>query len=119
MFKTQKQFEETITVVNEGSPSYASGGIAIISDGTSKNIKAVIMPDIDTHRETRKEGQFEVEVVFAQVRKSEMDKIDMIPGKTRITWNGYSYRVTSIVDYRSKPLFKNAEIEMRRRIGID
>lgn len=119
MFLTQKKFETNITVFNDGEPQYASGGTAIISSGVSQSIKAVIMPDDRFYRENRKEGQYISERVFAHVRKDEMDKVDMIPGKSRITWNGYSYEVVNILDYRDKPLFRNAEIEMRRRIGVD
>lgn len=119
MFQTQKKYEEDITVFNEGSTVYASGGIGKITNGDSQTIKALIMPETNVYRETRKEGRFNVEIVFAHVRKTEMDKVDMLPGKTRITWNGNDYRVMNIIDYRAKPRFKNAEIEMRRTLGVE
>jgi hypothetical protein len=43
----------------------------------------------------------------------------MIPGKTRVVWNGNEYKVIGIIDYRTKVRFQNAEIEMRRRLDID
>lgn len=119
MFKTQKQFEETITVLNESDPVRGSGGIAVITDSSNVSIKALMLPDYDIHKEVRDEGQFHYERLFAQIRKSEMEKILVVPGKTRIVWNGNEYVVYSIVDYTSKFLFQNAEIEMRRRLDID
>jgi hypothetical protein len=119
MFQTQKKFEETVTVLNEGSPVAGSGGIAIITDGTSQDIKMVMLPDMNLHREPRKEGQYSYETLFAHVRRDEMDKVNMIPGKTRVVWNGNEYKVIGIIDYRTKVRFQNAEIEMRRRLDID
>lgn len=112
-------FEETVTVLNEGSPIRGSGGIAIITDGTSQSIRMLILPDDNRHREPRKEGQYSYEQLFAHVRKTEMAKVDMIPGKTRVVWNGNEYKVINIIDYRTKVRFQNAEIEMRRRLDID
>jgi hypothetical protein len=117
MWKTQQKFEETVTVLNEQSPIRGSGGISVITDGTSKQIRMLMLPDLTIHRETRKEGQYSYERVYAHISKDEMDKVDMIPGKTRIVWNGLTYKVMNIVDYRSKILFQNAEIELRRQIG--
>jgi len=114
MWKTQKQFEENVTVRNEQTPSRASGGIAVIGKTTDTTLKMLILPDETIHREPRKEGQYSYERLFAQVRSDEMEKVDMIPGKTRVIWNGLEYRVVGIIDVRSKKKFKNAEIEMRR-----
>ena len=119
MFATQKRFEESVTIINESDPAYGSGGIAIITDTSSKSIKAVVMPDYAIHRETNREGQSTYERAYMQVRKTEMDKIDMIPGRTRVTWNGYSYRVVNIIDVRNNKFFRNAEVEMRRRLDIN
>ena len=116
MWKTQRQFEETVTVYNEGSPTRGSGGIAIISDGTSLSIKMLMLPDYNIHVETKKEGQSKFERVYAQISKIEMDKISIIPGKTKVIWNGNTYKVTTIIDYTLKPLFQLAEIEMRRQL---
>ena len=119
MFKTQKQFEENITVLNESDPVRGSGGIAKITDSSETTIRALIMPDMDIHIETREEGQYHYERVYAHVRKSQIELVDIIPGKTRIDWNGNEYVVRDILDYTSKKLFQNAEIEMRRRLDID
>lgn len=117
MWKTQKKFEETVTVLNEQNPTRASGGVAVISDGASQDIRMLMLPDGVMHRESRKEGQYAYERVTAQISSEEMDKVDMIPGKTRVVWNGLTYKVMSIIDYRDKILFQNAEIELRRQLG--
>jgi len=119
MWKTQKRFEETVTVVNESIPSLASGGIAVITDSSSVSMKMVILPDESKFREPRKEGQYQYERLFAHVRKTEMLKADIIPGKTKVIWNGETYKVFSKLDYTTKPKFRIAEIEMRRRIEYD
>jgi hypothetical protein len=116
MWKSQRSLEETVTVLNEQSPSRGSGGIAVITDGTSQEIRMLMLPDMNIHRESRKEGQYSYERVYAHISKNEMDKVDMIPGKTRVVWNGLTYKVMNIIDYRSKFKFQNAEIEMRRQI---
>ena len=117
MWKTQKKFEETVTVLNEQSPTRGSGGISVIADGTTTGVRMLMLPDLNIHRETRKEGQYSYERVYAHISKGEMDKVDMIPGKTRVVWNGLTYKVMNILDYSSKILFQNAEIELRRQIG--
>jgi len=119
MFKTQKMFEENITIINESSPARASGGIAVITEGSSTTIKAVVMPDLDSYAEPRKEGQYNYERLFAQVRKSEMDRVNLVKGKTKLIWNGLEYKIVNIIDYTSKKLFQNAEIEARRKIDVD
>ena len=119
MFKTQKKFEEDIVVLNESDPVRGSGGIAKITDSSETTIRALVLPDIDIHMETREEGQFHFERVYAHIRKSQKELVDIIPGKTRIEWNGNNYVVADIIDYTSKKLFQNAEIEMRRRLDID
>ena len=90
MWKSQRSLEETVTVLNEQSPTRASGGIAVITDGTPQQIRMLMLPDLNIHRETRKQGQYSYERVYAHISKSEMNKIDMIPGKTRVVWNGLS-----------------------------
>lgn len=117
MWKTQKKFEEIVTVLNESSPERGSGGISVITDGTSKDIRMLMLPDMNIHREPRKEGQYSYERVYAHISRTEMDKVEIIPGKTRIVWNGLTYKVMNILDYSSKILFQNAEIEMRRQVG--
>lgn len=116
MWKTQTRFEENVTVINENTPTLSSGGVAIITNNTSVSLKMLILPDTSVFRESRKEGQYQYERLFAQVRKTEIEKASIIPGKTRIIWNGNTYKVFSKMDYTSKPKFKIAEIEMRRRI---
>lgn len=117
MWKRQKLLEETVTVVNEQPPTRGSGGIAIISTPATIEIRMLMLPDMTIYREPRKEGQYSYERLLAHVSKDEMDKVDMIPGKTKIVWNGLTYKVVNIIDYRSKLLFRNAEIEMRRQLG--
>ena len=117
MWKSQQSLEETVTVLNEQSPTRASGGIAVITDGTSQEIRMLMLPDIIIHKEPRKEGQYSYERLYAHISKTEMDKVDMIPGKTRVVWNGLTYKVMGIIDYRSKFKFQNAEIELRRQLG--
>jgi len=117
MWKTSQKFEETVTVINEQTPIRGSGGIAVISDNTSQQVKMVMLPDITIHSEPRKGGQYSYERLYAQVSKDEIDDVDIIPGKTRVVWNGLEYRVVHIIDYTSKLLFRNVEIEMRRNIG--
>lgn len=117
MWKTQKPLEETVTVYNEQSPTRGSGGVAVISDGDSEDIKMLILPDEIIHREPRKEGQYSYERLFAQVSKTEMDKVNIKEGKTKVIWNGLTYKVYSVIDYTSKPRFKLAELEMRRQLG--
>ena len=119
MYKTQKKFEETVLVLNESAPVRGSGGIAVITDGTQQSISMVMLPDFEIHRESTVHGQYSYERLFAHVRVDEMDKVDMIPGKTRVEWNGYIYIVYRVLDYTSKTLFRNAEIEMRRRLDIN
>ena len=117
MWKTNTRFHETVTVVNEQSPTRGSGGIAVITTPATQDIKMVMLPDNNLYKELRREGQYNYERVTAHVSKGEIDKVDMIPGKTKIVWNGLTYKVVSIIDYTSKLLFKTAEIEMRRQIG--
>lgn len=117
MWKTNKKFEETVTVVNEQSPTRGSGGIAKITTPATQDIRMLMLPDNNIYRELRREGQFNYERVTAQISKDEMEKVDMIPGKTKIVWNGFTYKVVNITDYTSKLLFRNAEIEMRRQLG--
>lgn len=117
MWKMSKNFEETVTVVNEQPPTRGSGGIAIITTPATQEIKMVMLPDMNVFREPRKEGQYNYERLFAQVSKDEIDKVEMIPGKTKVVWNGLTYKVVNIIDYTSKKLFRNAEIEMRRQLG--
>lgn len=116
MWKTQKLFEVSVSVINESTPVRGTGGIAVISDDTETEISMVIMPDYGIHREPRKEGQYVYERIYAHVRADEMAKADMIVGKTRIEWNGNIYMVHSIIDYTSLKLFQIAEIEMRRKL---
>ena len=118
MWKTQMKYEETVIAYNQSEPTRGSGGIAIITKGGETGLKMVMMPDFDVYRERRKEGQYSYERVFAHIRLSEMNKLDMIPGKTRIEWNGNTYIVHSILDYTSKNMYQNAEIEMRKRLDI-
>jgi len=117
MWKTQQKFEETVTVYNEQPPTRGSGGVAVISQGTATGVRMLMLPDGVIYREPRKEGQYSYERVTAQISSEEMDKIDMIPGKTKVIWNGLTYKVMSIIDYRDKILFQNAEIELRRQLG--
>lgn len=119
MWKHQKRHEETVIVINESAPSYSSGGIAIITDASGVSMKMVIMPDGSRFREPRKEGQYNYERIFAHVSKNEIEKADIIEGKTKIVWNGNTYKVFTKLDYTSKPRFRIAEIEMRRKIGVD
>jgi len=116
MWKTQKKFEEKVTVVNENSPIRGDGGIAIITDNTSTGVKMVMLPDGQVYHENRKEGQFSYERVYAHVSKNEMDKTPIVPGRTKVIWNGLTYVVMEIIDYSNKLLFKNAEIELRRKL---
>ena len=118
MWKTQKMFEEDITVVNESAPVRGSGGIAIITDGTSTTIRALMLPGSELYREQRQEGQYTYERIFAHVNKDEIDKVSLVEGKTKVIWNGLTYRVIRVMDYTSKKRFRNAEIELRRRIGM-
>lgn len=117
MWKMSKGFEETVTVVNEQPPTRGSGGIAIITTPATQEIRMVMLPDMNVFHEPRKEGQYNYERLFAQVSKGELDKVDMIPGKTKVVWNGLTYKVVNILNYTSKKLFRNAEIEMRRQLG--
>ena len=116
MWKTQQKFEETVLVYNEQAPTRASGGVAVISNGTTTGVNMLMLPDNIIHKEPRKEGQYSYERVIAQVSDKEMNKISIIPGKTKIIWNGLTYKVMSIIDYTSKILFQNAELELRRQI---
>ena len=116
MWKTQQKFEETVTVYNEQAPTRASGGVAVISDGTSQDIQMLMLPDNIIHREPRKEGQYSYERVTAQISKDELDKVSIIPGKTKIIWNGLTYKVMSMIDYTSKLYFQLAELELRRQL---
>ena len=117
--KEAKKYEEDITVLNESDPVRGSGGIAVITDSSSDTIRAMLMPDLDIHIEARRDGQYRYDKVYAHVRQSVMDSVSIIPGKTRIEWNGNEYVVSNILDYTSKKLFRNAEIEMRKRLDID
>jgi len=119
MWKAQKRYEETVTVVNESSPTYSSGGIAVITDATGVSIRMLILPDQSVFREPRKEGQYQFERLFAHITKSEIAKAEITPGKTKVVWNGNTYKVYSKMDYTSKFKFKIAEIEMRRKIEYD
>lgn len=117
MWKMSKKFEETVTVVNEQPPTRGSGGVAIITTPTTQEIRMMMLPDRNVFKEPRKEGQYNYERLIAHVSKDEIDKVEMIPGKTKVVWNGLTYKVVSIIDYTSKILFRNAEIEMRRQLG--
>lgn len=117
MWKTSKKFEETVTVVNEQPPTRGSGGVAIITTPSTQEIQMMMLPDTNVFNEPKKEGQYNYERLFAHVNKDEMDKVDMIPGKTKVVWNGLTYKVVNIINYTSKILFQNAEIEMRRQLG--
>ena len=105
-----------VLVYNEGAPTRASGGVAVISDGNTTGVNMLMLPDNIIYREPRKEGQYSYESVTAQITEDELDKVSIIPGKTKIIWNGLTYKVMSMIDYTSKPLFRLAEIEMRRQL---
>lgn len=119
MYNAQKQYEETVTVINEGVASLSSGGISTITDATGVSINMLILPDDSVYREPRKEGGYEYEKIFAQVSRDEIAKAAITPGQTRIIWNGNTYKVYRKLDYTTKSRWQLAEIEMRRRIGND
>lgn len=118
MWKTQKNYEELVTVRNEQDPTRTSGGISSIPVYEETGIYAVMLPDEREYVSTP-DGSYYEETVYAQVRKDEMDKVDMIPGKTKMIWDGNSYRVIEIIDYRTKYKFKNAEITLVRHLDVD
>jgi len=118
MWETQKKFEETVTVLNEGYATRGSGGVALITNGTSTSIKMLMLPDTDVFVEKREEDNYRWETLYAQIRKTEMDKVNMIPGQTRVVWNGNDYKVLEIIDYRNKNLFRLAEIRLARRLDV-
>lgn len=120
MYRTQKRNEETILVRNEleSDPVRGSGGIALIDVYSETGIKAVVLPDTETYIQDDK-GFYIRDTAYALVRKEEMDKVDMIPGKTKITWDGNTYRVVGKIDARTKYKFQNAEIRMVRHVGLE
>jgi len=118
MFKTQKIYEETVSVLNESTTTRGSGGIGIITDGSLQSVKMLILPDDSIYEEDRNGGYTMTEVLFAHIRKTEMDKVSLIPGRTKVIWNGNTYRVMDIVDYTSKPKFKNAELRLVRKRNV-
>lgn len=117
MWKTQKRYEETITVRNEQIPQWSSGGIATVTVTGVVSIKAVMLPDDRKYKQSD-DGDMLVDMMYAHVRKDEMAKADMIPGKTKIIWNGDTWRVIGIVDYRTKARWQNAEIQLVKHIGV-
>jgi len=119
MWKIQKMFEENVTVINELEPVISSGGISTISYDSGVTIKMVMLPDENRYRENRKDGIYQYEKLFAHVRKDEMEKVEVIPGKSQVIWNGETYRVVTKLPYESKQMFQIAEIEMRRKIDVD
>jgi hypothetical protein len=118
MFNTQKRNEELIQVRNEQEPVWGSGGISTIAVDSVTGIKAVMMPDSRRYVQG-KAGSVLEELAFALVRESEMEKADMIPGKTKIIWNGNTWRILGITDVRNKHKFQNAEISLVRHVGVD
>lgn len=118
MFKTQKLYEETVTVLNESTTARASGGVGVITEGSQQEVKMLILPDDSIYEEDRNGGYTMTEQLFAHISKTEMEKVSLIPGRTRVIWNGNEYRVVDIIDYTSKPKFKNAEIRMVRKRNV-
>lgn len=118
MFKTQKTYEETVQVINESTTSRASGGVGVITTGSQTDVKMLILPDDTRYKEDRNGGYQQIEQLFAHISKKEIDKVSLIPGRTKVIWNGNTYRVVDIIDYTSKPRFKNAEIRMVRKTHV-
>jgi len=118
MFKTQKKHEEIVTVINESTTTRGSGGVGVITDGSRQDVSMVMLPDDSIYEEDRHGGYTQIEQLFAHVSKNEMEKVFLIPGRTKVIWNGNTYRVMDIVDYTSKPNFKNAEIRLVRKIHV-
>ena len=75
-----------------------------------------MLPDITVHIETDKEGQSSYERLYAHISKIEKDKVSIIPGRTKVIWDGKTYKVMGIIDYTSKFRFQNAELELRRQL---
>ena len=118
MYKTQKRYEETVTVLNESESSRGSGGVSFINEGSQKEVSMLILPDDSIYEEDRTGGYTITEQLFAHISKTEMEKVPLIPGRTQVIWNGNTYRVMDIIDYTSKPKFKNAEIRMVRKRNV-
>lgn len=118
MFKTQKTYEETVQVINESTTTRGSGGVGIITQGSQTDVKMLILPDDTVYKEDREGGYQQIEQLFAHISKKEIDKVSLIPGRTQVIWNGNTYRVIDIIDYTSKPRFKNAEIRMVRKTNV-
>lgn len=116
MFRTQKHNEELVTVRNEYEPVRASGGVSRIDVYQETGIRMVMLPDQRRYVEDPK-GFKLVDYMYAHVSREEMTKADMIPGKTKIIWNGDTWRVQGILDYRMKDKWQLAEITLVKHIG--
>ena len=118
MYKTQKRYEEKVLVLNESTATRSSGGISVITEGSQQEVSMLILPDESVYEEDRNGGYTMTENLFAHISKSEMENVSLIPGRTQVIWNGNTYRVMDIIDYTSKPKFRNAEIRMVRRRDV-
>jgi hypothetical protein len=118
MFRSQKGHEETVQVINESTTSRGSGGIGVITEGSRTDVKMLILPDDSIYKEDRNGGFQQIEQLFAHISKEEIDKISLITGKTKVIWNGNTYRVVGIIDMTTKPRFRNAEIRMVRKTDV-
>lgn len=118
MFKTQKRYEETVYVINESATARASGGIGTITETTQTAVKMLILPDDNMYKEDRQGGYQQIEQLLAHISKDEIEKVSLTPGITKVIWNGNTYRVMDIIDYTSKPKWKNAEIRMVRKTHV-
>jgi len=118
MHHTQRHYEEIVSVIHESTTTRGSGGIGIITEGTETDVRMVILPDVRVYKQDRAGGTYFVETLYGQIRKTELDKVSLEPGRTKVIWNGNTYRVMDIIDYTSKMKFKNAELRMQRKVDV-
>jgi len=119
LWKTNKKFETTVQVINQGTALRGSGGIGWIATGAIvEDVKVLWMPDLHTFI-WNDQGKFTEERNVLHVSKKVWDNTPFIVGKTLVQKDGKEFRVINCFDYSDFKQIGVVEIEVVRKVDVE
>lgn len=109
-----------VTMYNESTANIADSGLVTRTKGTEKTIGILIM-NSGTMFFYGENGRFTEDGIKFQVDKKMLDdnSFEVLTGRTFLVYNGNTYRVLDVKDYKEYPHVKLIECKAVRIIDVE
>lgn len=123
MWKTNKNYETPVKVINQAVATRGSGeldeGLGWIATGVEiEDVMCIWMPDLETFI-WNDQGKFVEKRAVVHVSHKTWDNVPFIVGRTFIEKDNLKYRVVKCFDYSDHRMIGAVEIEVVRRINVE